>query len=179
MRKYIFFVAFAAVIISALSFNGCILDAFKTITQNIPIFQSFNVSGNATTYTQSEVIDLDSSTVYQRYKDQIQTIKLVRAEYRTTSINQPTLSGTVQITVSDMNNNVIFSVSLNNIKPADYEDTPFELSLDQSQITTFNNYLSNLSNKTFKVTINVTNISPTPYQFTGVVDMVFELTANT
>lgn len=179
MKKYIWGTLLTVTLVAAVSLNGCILDAFKTLTQNIPVSKEFNVNSSASSYTQSEVVSLDSSSVYQRYQDKIKEIKFVRAQYRTKSIADPSLSGTITLTVTDMNNTVLFQVHLNNIKPADYTDKPLELSLTQAQISLFNSYLSTLSNKTFKVTLDITNISPTPYKFTGVVDMVFEMTANT
>ena len=179
MKKYILGTLFTVVLIGAVSFNGCILDAFKTLTQNIPISKEFNVNSSATSYSRTEVVNLDSSSIYQRYQDKIQEIKFVRAEYRTKSVAQSDLSGDISITVTDLNDNKLFSVTLSQIKPADYLKTPFELSINQAEINAFNSYLSTLSNKQFKVKLEINNISPTPYQFTGVVDMVFEMKANT
>ena len=179
MKKYILSTIFTFFIISTVTFNGCILDAFKTLTQNIPLSKEFNVNSSATNYSQTAIVNLDSSSVYQRYSDSIEDIKFIRAQYRTKSINQSGLAGTISLTISDLSDNVLLQVSLGKIKPADYLNTPLELNLTQAQIDVFNSFLSSLSNKQFKVTLNITGISPTPYQFTGVVDMVFEMKANT
>ncbi len=181
MKKYILGTIFTLFAVSIVTFNGCILDAFKTITQNVALTQEFSINSSATSYSKLATVNLDSSSVYQRYKDKINEIKFIRAEYRTTSINQSNLSGTISVTIKNMSDQVLFQVNLGQIKLADYQNSPLELNLTQVQIALFNSYLASLSssNRQFKVSLDITNISPTPYQFTGVVDMVFELNANT
>ena len=171
----------AFIFISSVLFNGCILDALDTITQNIPISQEFNIISSQSSYTQSETIDLSSSSTYQRFEDKIQSIQFVRAEYRTAGVVPGDLKGNITVSLKDNNGNTLFSVPLGQISPADYQNTPYELTLTSSQISLVNAYLSTLSNKIFQATISITNIrsSSVPYNLNGVIDIVFEMKSKT
>lgn len=162
-------------------FSGCILDALNTVTQNIPINKKFYISSSDTSYSKSETIDLSNSTTYQRYEDKIQQISFVQAEFRTVadSVIPSNLSGNVTLTVKDNSGNLLFSYPLGTITPADYESSPFQLSLSSSEIKLINDYLSTLSNKIFVATISITNVSPTPYSLVCAIDIVFQMKAKT
>ena len=177
MKKYLFNFLILLIAVVPLSFNGCILDALNTLTENIPITQEFNVSSALTSYSQSETVDLSNSSTYQRYSDKIQSIQFLQTEFRTKSVTPSDLSANVSITLMDNNGNLLFTYPLGQIKPSDYQNTPYELSLNSSQIQLINNYLSNLSNKVFVATISFTNISATqlPYTIDGVIDIVFTM----
>ena len=180
MKKYFIKTLFALSVLTSLSFNGCILDALNTLTQNIPISQEFTISnGILPSYSQTEIIDLSSSSTYQRYADKIQSINFVRAEYRTNSVSPASLSGNITITLKDMNGNLLFSVPLGQITPANYQNTPYELTLNAAQISLINGYLSTLANKKIQATLSIDNISPVPYSLTGVIDIVFEMKVKT
>ncbi len=181
MKKLIKIIIVPAFLILSLSFNGCILDAFNSLTENIPISQEFNISSVLTTYSQSETIDLSNSSTYQRYQDKIQSIQFLQAEYRTKSVAPSDLSANVSITLKDNNDNLLFTYPLGQIKLADYQNTPYELTLNSTQIGLINAYLSTLSNKIFVATISITNItsSQLPYNVDGVIDIVFSMKTKT
>ena len=181
MKKLLTKLLFVTVVAVSFSFNGCILDALNTLTQNIPISQTFTVNSSQSSYSQSETIDLSNSTTYQRYADKIQEIKFLRTEYRTQSVTPSDLSGNISITLKDNAGNILFTYPLGQIKPADYQNTPYELTLDSTQIGLINAYLSTLTNKTFVATISITNItsSAKPYNLVGVIDIVFQMKAKT
>ena len=180
MKKYLIKSFLAVFVLALFSFNGCILDSFNSITQNIPISQTFYLTSIQTSVTDNQYIDLTTSTIYQNYQDKIQSLKLVRAEYRTLSVTPSTLSGNISFTLSDMDGNTLFSLSLGQITPANYQKTPLEFALTGAQITLVNNYLSKLSNNKFQATIEVNNIqsSTFPYTIVGAVDAVFEMKSN-
>ncbi|MCL5028427.1 MAG: hypothetical protein M1480_05330 [Bacteroidetes bacterium] len=181
MKKYLLNFLMIFVLGVTLSFNGCILDALNTLTENIPVSQEFNISSILTSYSQSEIIDLSNSSTYQRYQDKIQSIQFLQAEYRTKSVVPSDLSADVSITLKDNNGNVLFTYPLGQIKLADYQNTPYQLTLNSTQISLINAYLSTLSNKVFVATISITNItsSQLPYNIDGVIDIVFSMKTKT
>lgn len=181
MKKYLFNFLLLLIAVVPLSFNGCILDALNTLTQNIPISQEFNVTSALTSYSQSETIDLSNSSTYQRFSDKIQNIQFLQAEFRTKSVTPSNLSADVHITLFDKNGNLIFSYVLGIINPADYQNTPYQLTFTGAQIQLFNTYLSNLSNKKFFAMIDFRNIksSQPTYTIDGVIDIVFKMKTKT
>ncbi len=181
MKKHLTHILIIITAVVPFLFSGCILDALNTLTQNIPITQEFNISSNATSYTKSETIDLSNSSTYQRYQDKIQQVKFITAQYRTKSVTPSDLSGNVSITLKDKSGNLLFTYPLGTISPADYESTPYKLTLTSAQIGLINAYLSTLSNRTFDATISITNITSSvkPYNIIGELDIVFEMKAKT
>jgi hypothetical protein len=177
MKKYLS-KSFAVVIaLTLFSLNGCILDSFNSFTQNVPITEKFVINNNLTSTTLTQEVSLDSSSIYQNYQDKIESIKLLRAEYRTVSVTPSDLSGNIEFTLADNNHNTLFYISLGKLTPANFQKTPLEFTLTGSQIEKVNSYLSMLSNKTFFATISVTNIqSSSPnYELVGAVDVLFEM----
>lgn len=181
MKKYLIKLSLVALLLLPFAFSGCILDAINTLTQNIPISQEFNISSSADTYSQSETIDLSNSTTYQKYSDKIQNISFLQTQFRAKSVTPSDLSANITLTLKDNNNNILFTYPLGTIKPADYENTPFQIELTQNQIQAINSYLSTLSNKVFVATLSITNItsSAKPYTLNGVIDIVFQMKAKT
>ncbi len=183
MKKYLthtlIIIAFAVPFL----FSGCILDALNSLTENIPISQEFHISSSQTSYTKSETFDLSNSSTYQRYENKIQQIEYVRAEFRTVadSVIPADLSGDITVTLKDDSGNLLFEKQLNNVKPADYETTPYQLNLNSTEIAAINAYVSVLSNRVFTATISITNISSSvkPYTLVGVLDVVFQMKAKT
>ena len=179
MKRYLTFSLLAVAFVSMLSFSGCILDALNSLTQNIPITQEFNITSTVppTSYSKSETIDLSNSSTYQRYQDKIQNISFLTAEFRTKSVNPPDLSGNVTITLKDGNGNLLFTYLLGNIKPSDYQNTPYQLKLNSAQIGFMNAYLATLSNRVFQATIQIDNISSSTltYNLDAVIDIVFTM----
>jgi len=181
MKRYLILSVMVLATVGLLSVNGCILDAIKSITQNIPITTDFNLSGSATSLTKTETFDLNESSTYNTYSDKINTIEFVTAQYRTKSLNQPSMSGTITITVKQSNGTVLFSKVIPGFRPASYTSAPYELTLSQSEIQLVNAYLSILSNRVFTATINFDNITggTGTYDLNATVDIVFKLTADT
>jgi len=181
MKKYIIKTVIAVMVLSLFSLNGCILDAFDTLTQNIPYSKEFPLSSSQTTYSNSQTIDLSSSTVYKNYQDKIEEIKFIRAEYRTVSVDPSNLSGNITITLKDASGNILFSRELGQLSASDYIEKPRELTLNSTQIGLINNYLSKLSNRILIATISVTNIqsSPPNYKLVGAIDVVFRMKSKT
>ncbi len=181
MKKYLIKLSFAALVILPFTFSGCILDALNTLTQNVPISQDFQISSSADSYTQSETIDLSNSSTYQQYADKIQQISFLQTQYRTKSVTPTDLSANISLTLKDNKGNLLFTYPLGTISPADYINTPYQLNLTSAQIQLINDYLSTLSNKVFVATLSITNItsSTKPYTLNGVIDIVFQMKANT
>lgn len=179
MKKYIrpFVLGFAALL--AFNFNGCILDAFDTLTQGFPVSQEVTISdptGLLTSFQNSSTINLDDSDFYSENQDKIKKIELVKIAYRTKNVTPANMEGDIVITVKQSNNTVLFSKSIPNASPADYINTPYELQLTQSEIQLVNAYIGILSNKTFTATIEVNNVTPSgPKTLTAVIDVVFEM----
>jgi len=180
MKNYLIKSMLAMFVFTLVSFNGCILDSFNSVTQNVPISQTFYLSSNQTSFSDSQTVDLSSSSVYQNYQEKIESIQLVRAEYRTISVNPSSLSGNISFVLNDWNGNKLFSLGLGQITPANYQKTPLEFQLTGAQIAMVNNYLSKLSNNKFQATISITNIKSSSVNYTliGAVDAVFEMKSN-
>jgi len=177
MKKYLL-KSFAVVIaLTLFSLNGCILDSFNSFTQNVPITEKFVINSDPSTHILIQKVSLDSSSIYQNYEDKIESIKLLRVEYRTVSVTPTDLSGNIEFTLADNNHNTLFNISLGKLTPANFQKMPFEFTLTGSQIEKVNSYLSMLSNKTFYATISVTNIqsSSSTFELVGAVDVLFEM----
>ncbi len=181
MKKHIFKSAFVLFLIVGFSFSGCILDALDTLTTNVPISKTFTINSSASSFEQSETIDLSDSKTYQSYSNKIQNISFARAAYRTETVSPSDLSADIAITLKDKDGNLLFTYPLGNIKPADYKDKQYELNLNSAQIGLINAYLSTLSNKVFNATISVTNIqsSVKPYTLVGIIDVAFQMKVKT
>jgi len=182
MEKYLIFYLLSFTLASMLSFQGCILDAFNSLTENISLTKEFDISSSFTTYSKTDLIDLSNSTTYQRYQDKIQNISFLRAEFRTLNVSPSDMQSSVTINLQDNNGNLLFSYPLGSIKPADYQNTPYELQLNSTQIGLINSYLSTLSNKTFQATISINNITwttfPASYNLKAVIDIVSSMKTN-
>jgi hypothetical protein len=180
MKKNYLRIFIGALLVGAMSFSGCLLDALNTLTQNIPISVEFTINNSSESSIQkTETVDLSNSTTYKEYSDKIQNINYVQAEFRDKTVSPSNLSANVMMTLSDNNGNVLFTYPLGTITPADYQNTPFQLNLSSDQISLINAYLSTLSNKKFIATISFNNVSPTPYSIDGTIDIVFQMKAKT
>jgi len=174
MKKYIYNTITAIFIIfTAVSFNAC--DEFNTFPINIPISFEFTATGSNSVFNSGQYC-LEQSDVYQDYQDKVQSISYVEAAYRTISISDATVQGTINVQVfNTVTNTIIINFTLSNFRPADYISTPLILNIDQSQINVFNTYLNNLPQnaKCFRVIVTITGISGTQ-SLNGAVDVVFE-----
>ncbi|SRR5690606_37088642 len=171
MRSFMF----AAALLFALNVNGCILDAFDTLTQGFPISVDINMSGTLTSLSESTTVNLDDSDFYNDNQDKIKKIELLKIAYRTTEVVPQTLSGNITLTVKQPNNIVLFSKIISNATPNNYKDTPYELQLTQSEIQLVNAYLGILSNKTLIATVEVSGLPAGPKTLNAKIDVVFEM----
>ncbi len=179
MNKYLIrFSTSFVLLFLMLTWNGC--DEFNSLPLNIPFSLPVHVEGSASTLSDSTsyCLSTDSQT-YNEYRDKINSLHFVEAAYRTTNVMPADLSGNINVTLKDGDNNVLFSYDIPGVTPADYMSphSPYILQLDQSQIDFINTYLNSLLNQgaCFTATITVSNISgQAPYTIDGAVDMVIE-----
>ena len=133
MKKYLGIIFTVTLMFSFLSFNGCILDALNSNTVNMPYTKHIELSGITTSISKSESFDISQSNVYKKYKDKINSITFVKAEFRTTSVKPENITGDITVKLEDKNGKTIFSKEIKNVAPADFIKKPFELSLTQKQ----------------------------------------------
>ncbi len=179
MKKYLIrFSTSAVLLFLMLAWNGC--DDFNSLPLNIPFTLPVHVEGSASTLTDSTSYCLSTdSPTYNDYRDKINSLHFVEAAYRTTSVSPENLSGNINVTLKDGNDNVLFSHDIPGAAPADHMSpkSPYIFQLDQSQIDFINTYLNSLLNEgaCFTATITVINITgQAPYTIDGAVDMVIE-----
>jgi len=182
MKNYLKLIIITFIIPIFISFNGCILDALNDITVNMPFAtDTLTISGSQSSISQSETFDIAKSEIYQQYKDKLNSITFVKAQFRTMYVSNPNIAGNITVNLTGKNNIPIFSITMNNVKPADYTNTPFKLNLNQSQISAFNQYLNNSANTVFTGTVSVNNISggSIPRVIKVIIDIVFSINAKT
>jgi hypothetical protein len=174
MKKYIYNTITAIFIIfTAVSFNAC--DEFNTFPINIPISFEFTATGSDSQFDSGQYC-LEQSDVYQDYQENVKSLSYIEAAYRTISISDPSVQGTINVQVlNTVTNTVIINFTLSSFRPADYISTPLILNVDQSQIDVFNTYLNSLplNAKCFRVIVTITGVSGTQ-TLNGAVDAVFE-----
>ncbi len=181
MKRYIMKMALVVFGVTMLSFNGCILDAFDHIPLNVPVSMKIATQGNGNILLGSGSYCLDENAdVFKDYQNKINSIKFIQAAYRTESVS-PGLEGDLSITVKDSTGSTLFTLTYQNVKPADYmpPKSPLILNLNQNQIQALDNYLQTFNNQclTGEVQILVTS-GQAPYELTGFVDFVLEADTN-
>lgn len=175
MRKNIRYIFIAGFFVLAFNFNGCLLDAFDTLTQELPYTYNLNISGDATTLESTATVNLDNNDFYDDNQGKINKIELVKLAYKTKEVNPENLQGNISLTIKQSNGTVIFSKSIPGNQPSLYKTNPFELSLTQQEIQLANTYLSNLSNKQFIITAMVTGMAEGPKTLEAEIFIVFEM----
>jgi hypothetical protein len=174
MKKYIlhlFLFLFAA----AASFTILSCDEFNTFPINIPVTFEFTASGSDPEYN-SGIYCLSGSEAYQEYQDNAESITYLKAQYRTISISDNSVQGTINIKVLDSSGDAIINFTETNFAPADYISDAYPITIAQNEIQAFNTYLNSLPDdqKCFRVLITVTGINGTQ-TLNGAVDVVFEV----
>lgn len=139
----------------AFYFNGCILDAFDTLTQELPYSQNISITGTENSVERSQSVDLNENDFYNSNKDKIQSIEFVKLAYKTKSVSPANLDGTIKLTVKQSNGTTIFSKTIPGAKPSDYLVNPYELPISAAEMQLMNLYLSSLSNRQFTATVSV------------------------
>jgi hypothetical protein len=174
MKKYIlhlFLFLFAA----AVSFTILSCDEFNTFPINVPVTFGFTVTGSDSDYD-SGLYCMSESEAYQEYQDNAESITYLKAQYRTISISDNSVEGTINIQVLNSSGTTIINFTETNFTPADYISDEYEITLTQNEIQAFNTYLNSLPDdqKCFTVIITVTGINGTQ-TLNGAVDVVFEV----
>jgi len=165
---------------AALIFNGCILDAFDTLIQKVPLSATVNIESANTNAVSSGTVCLDSSATYRSYKGKIKSISFAQATFVTSSVTPATLQADIKLSLS-LGTNVIFTRQYSSLKPADYigDASKFNLELNDAEKATLNGYLNNSSNVyTAKVEVlNVSGFTGT-YKLSGRYDIALTLEVN-
>ncbi len=175
MKKHLSKIVFITAFSFGFIFQSCILDAFDSIYINLAIPVSFNVSGS--TATPSPVVRsvcLDTVSIYNKYKDRIESIEYVISSYRTTDVGTGA-AGNLTLTLQESSGTPLFSKTLTNVNIANYTTTPYTLSLTSAEVTLINNYFKLSSNRCFIATLQASNISPVPFNFKGSLDIAFRM----
>jgi hypothetical protein len=168
-------IAISISVLALFTFSAC--DKFESFPINIPISVEVFASGSSSTITETKSFCLDAdSPIYQDYQDKIQSLTFLQAAYRTLAVSSANLQGNIRVKLETQAGLPLFDVVISNVKPSDYINNPLVLNLTQAQIQAINAYISILSNKCFRATVSVENISgaTAPYSLTGVVDVVME-----
>jgi len=170
MNKIIkaFFLVFAV----TLSFVNTSCDKFDTLPLNIPFSFNFSATAINSQYDSGNYCFDVNSEIYRDYENKIKKITFVEAAYRTKTISDPSIQGTLNIRVLNSNTQaILINYAIQNFKPGDYISTPFVLPFDQTQIQALNSYLD--SNRCLRAIITLTGI-PLTQSITGAVDIVLE-----
>jgi hypothetical protein len=143
---------------------------------NIPIKMELTVSGMSTSANATGTYCLEGTSTYDEYKNKIESIKYVKASYRTVNVTPQGLQGNIKITVKDQAGNVLFNQDILGVVIIDYKNSPYEITLSQNEINTINEYISSLGSNCFEATLLVDNISggDPPYEVKGAIDILFE-----
>ena len=173
----VFLVAFLA----GLSFNGCILDAFDTLIQKVPISADVSLVDSKTISISTAVVCLDSSATFRSYKGKVKTITFGEATFVTADVTPASLQADIKISLK-YQSTVIFSRTFTGIKPADYigDANKFKLNLTDSEKAVLNKYLEN-TNNTYTGSVEVTNVQgfSGTYRLHGHYDIVLTMEVNT
>jgi hypothetical protein len=182
MKKYLRLFVFAASFVVGLTFNGCILDAFDTLFQNVPISANVSINDNKTSSVSSTTINLDSSSVYRSYKNKIKYITFAQATFVASEVTPASLQVDLQFTLSTATGQLIFAKLFTGVKPSSYigDANKFTLELTESE-KSFLNTLLNSSNKIYIGRVSVNNISgfTGSYTLKGHYDVALTLEVNT
>lgn len=180
MKKYIKIISFVFAFLAGLSFNGCILDAFDTLIQKVPISAEVKLEDTKTTSISTATISLDSSSIFRSYKGKVKKITFAEATFVTIDVTPATLQANINISLK-YGSTVIFSRSYTNIKPYDYigDANKFKLDLTDAEKSTINKYLNNTSN-TYTGTVEITNVSgfSGTYKMRGHYDIALTMEVN-
>ena len=160
-----------------LQMNSC--DQINSIELNVPVTKEINATGSNTSITESESFCLDeTSDTYKSYQDKIKSLSFLEASYRTINVSDPSLQGDINVTLMDINGNVLFDLTIPGVNLTKYmkPNSPYVIHLTQNQVQAINLYLSNLNNQCFKAVLTVNNISggSAPYSVKGAVDILLK-----
>ncbi len=172
LKKYLFLLI-GAVMLLTLSSCDSVESNFPV---NIALQMELTVSGMTTSANATGTYCLEGTSAYDEYKSRIESIKYVKASYRTVNVSPQGLQGNLKITVKDQAGNVLFTQDILNVVIIDYKNTPYEIILSQDEVKAINDYISALGSSCFTATLLVDNISggDPPYEVRGAIDILFE-----
>lgn len=164
-----------------LTWNGC--DEFNHLPLNIPLSIQLDLTtvGGSFSASKEGCLSTDSD-VYDRYKDNIQSLHFVEAAFRTINVDPTELSGDITVTLRDGNGTELFRYAAPETRLADYmkPNSPYIFKLTQEQIDFINLYLADVVNGTggscFTATVSVNNLvnGGQTSTLTCAIDMVIE-----
>lgn len=185
MKNFKLLLTLFVVPLTALLLNGCILDAFNEITQNLAIQRSFNVSGNTNSaVTQSGTFSLNDSQLFRDNQDKIKQMRYKAAAFCVTSNTVPSLQGTIILTLKTSGGILLFTKTLTGFRPNDYVGIQAkDLDLTSTEIAAINTYLSNISllgSIPLVATLQMQNITPanTQASMNCFISLAIEMTIN-
>jgi hypothetical protein len=159
------------VLFSLFLLSSC--DKFNSLPLNIPYRIPYFASGSGTIGDSTGSYCPDLSTTYQQYEDKLESLSYVQAALTVDSLSSTSLSVNVEIQIKGSSGNVLLTQDITNFKPADYKNKAYVIKLTQSQIIALNNYLNNLNDNCFQVSIKVSGFSGMQY-VGGHIDLVLE-----
>ncbi len=165
------------IIIASTAFVNTSCDKFESFPLNIPFSVTITTQGSTNPSVSSANYCLNESSTYQDYVKDIQKLTFIEAAWRTDSVKNIT-TGTVRVTVRVVGGAVLFTKTLAGTNPSAYINTPFILTLTESEIQAINDYLNKYlkePSQCLQATVEATVTSGTPpYYLRGIVDMVVE-----
>ncbi|HLP18366.1 MAG TPA: hypothetical protein VK470_19050 [Bacteroidota bacterium] len=150
---------------AALFMNGCILDAFNELTQNLSIERTFSVNGNTNSaVNQSATFRLADSKVYTDNRDKIKKMRYKAAAFCVSKNTVPSLQGTIILTLKTSTGVPLFTKTLPNFKPSDYLGIAAkDLELTAAEVNAIDLYLANvdlLDTISFTAGLQFQNVTP-------------------
>lgn len=145
------------VLASMLFIAGC--DQFDDFSVNVPLALTFIDSTSTDTITKVGIYDLDENSVYQEYRERIEDFEFVEAKYIVTDIDPEDLTGHIELTVrqDDENGNILIRTE-RIFEPETDLNTSYSFEMTPEEITFFNNYLIAAGSKVFWGQAHITNI---------------------
>ena len=152
----------------ALTFTGCILDAFKELVQNLSVDRTFTLTGNTNSIPkQTQVFKLTDSQVYNDNKGKIKKLRYKAAAFCVTENSVPALQGDIILTLKAGTGTAaipLFTKTLTGFKPNDYLGIKAkDLNLTDTEIAAINSYISNSAiyeSITFTADLSTANVTP-------------------
>ena len=165
MKKFTLPLSVIILSAAALFMNGCILDAFNEITQNLAIDRNFTIAGNTSGIAkQTQTFRLSDSEVYNNNADKVTKMRYKAAAFCVSENNVPALQGDIILTLKTQTGLVLFTKTMSGFKANEYLGVKAKnLDLTQAEIDAINAYLSNsnlFSTLTFVTDLEVRNVTP-------------------
>ena len=166
--------------LSLLFTTSCdIVDSLSTYPVNIPYSHTFSTSGTNTSIVETETFCVNDNDTYQEYSDKVNKVTFVEVAFRVISFSPSNLEGDINVFLQDGNGVTLFSENIQGAKPGDYVNTPYVISLTDSEIQAIDSYLATALEATGQLcftsglTVQIT-AGGTTNSLQGAIDIVFE-----